>query len=51
MAMASSTFAQNTDRPKRDRRLYIKGRRSVAQTTGITLAAKFENFEQSDTGK
>jgi hypothetical protein len=28
-----------------------RGRCSVAQTTGITVAAEFENFEQSDSGK
>ena len=28
-----------------------RGRCSVAQTTGITVAAEFENFEQSDPGK
>jgi hypothetical protein len=28
-----------------------KGRCSVAQTTGISVAAEFENFKQSDPGK
>jgi hypothetical protein len=28
-----------------------RGRSSVAQTTGITVAAEFENFVQSEPGK